>query len=229
MTSSGTYAFAFPNADVITEAFARIGMRRTELLTEHMENAYRAANLALAKISNLEPNLWTSETVEVPLVQGTETYTLEARIIMVLIATIRTGTGETQNDRVMTPVSTVEYQSFPNKSQQGFPSCFWFNRQITPQITFWTVPDLDDTYTARLQCVRQVQDANLSGSETPDLPYRWLDWFAADIAYRMARIYKPDLEDKRKMDATEAWAIAATQDTENVGMTIAPNLAVYRN
>lgn len=227
MTSSGTYTFGMSNADVVLGAFSRLQIRRTSLLAEHMQDAYRQSNLALVKLSNLQPNLWTEETQEVALIDGTATYTLTARTIMVLIATIRTGSGASQNDRVLTPVSTVEYQSFPNKAQEGFPSVYWFNRQITPTITFWTVPDATSTYTARLQCVRQVQDANLAGGETPDIPYRWLDWFEADLAHRLSRIYKPELEAQRKADADEAWRVAATQDTENVAMTIMPGLGGY--
>lgn len=227
MASSGTYAFSQSNADVVLGAYGRIGIRRTALLAEHMQDAYRQSNLALVTLAIRQPNLWTEETQEVPLIDGTATYTLTARTMMILIATIRTGSGFTQNDRVITPVSSVEYQSFPNKAQDGFPSVYWFNRQITPTITFWAVPDATDTYTARLQCVRQVQDANLAGGETPDLPYRWLDWFEADLAHRLARIYKPELEQARKADAAEAWAIAATDDTENVAMNISPGISGY--
>lgn len=227
MASSGTYAFSQSNADVVVGAYGRIGIRRPELLTEHLLDGYRQSNLALVKLSNFQPNLWTEETQEVALLDGVATHVLEARTIMVLMCTIRTGSGVSQNDRVMGPLSAIEYQSVPNKANKGFPSTFWFNRQITPQITFWLVPDATSFYTARLQAVRQVQDANLPSGETPDLPYRWLDWYEAEIAARLARIYKPDLEDKRKADAAEALAIAATQDTENVGMTIAPGLSSY--
>lgn len=227
MTASGTYSFGLSNADVVTGAFDRIGVRRTSLLAEHMISGYRQANLALVKLANLQPNLWTEETQTISLTESTATYTLEARTIMVLIATIRTGSGTTQNDRVLGPLSAIEYQSIPNKASEGNPSVYWFNRQITPQITLWLVPDADDTYTLRLQTVRQVQDANLAGGETPDLPYRWLDWFEAETAARLARIWKPELEQARKQDAAEALQIAATQDVENVAMAIVPGLSGY--
>lgn len=227
MASSGTYAFNPSNADAVVGAYGRIGIRRPELLTEHMVDGYRQANLALVKLSNFQPNLWTEETQEVELTDGTATYTLEARTVMVLIATIRTGSGVTQNDRVLGPMSAVEYQAIPNKASEGFPSIYWFNRQITPTITLWLVPDADDTYTLRLQTVRQVQDVNLASGETADLPYRWYDWFEAEIAYRLSRAYKPELEDKRKADAEAALAIAATQDVENVDMSIIPGISGY--
>jgi hypothetical protein len=72
-----------------------------------------------------------------------------------------------------------------------------------------------------------MQDANLSGGETPDIPYRWLDALCAGLSHRLARIYAPTLEQLRKADADEAWKVAATQDTENVPLVLAPNLRSY--
>ena len=140
---------------------------------------------------------------------------------------IRTGTGTSQNDRTIYPISTTEYTSYPNKNLEGFPTVFWFNRQITPEITFWPVPDQTSYYTAYLKVVRQVQDANLPGGETPDVPLRFLDALIAETSYRLSRAWRPELEDKRKQDAIDAWTIAATQDVENVPMTIVPSVGTY--
>lgn len=202
-------------------------MRRPEILAEKIQDGYRELNLAMVKFSNLQPNLWTSEQQTVALVAGTSTYTLPARSVMILSCFIRTGTGTSQNDRLIFPISEYEYASYPNKQDQGFPSVFWLNRQITPTLTFWLVPDATTTYTAYLQVVRQVQDANLPLGETPDLPYRWLDAITAELSYRLSRIYAPDKEQMRKADANEAWAVAATNDVENVGLTIQPGIGDY--
>jgi hypothetical protein len=73
-----------------------------------------------------------------------------------------------------------------------------------------------------------MQDANLPGGETPDLPYLWLDWFIAGMAHRLARPYATtEIEKMRKADAVEAWTIAATQNTENVPLTLAPMISGY--
>lgn len=202
-------------------------MRRPEILAEKIQDGYRELNLALVKFSNLQPNLWTSEQQTIALVAGTATYTLPARSVMILSCFIRTGSGASQNDRLIFPISEFEYASYPNKQDVGFPSVFWLNRQITPTLTFWLVPDATTTYTAYLQVVRQVQDANLPLGETPDLPYRWLDAITAELSFRLARIYAPDKEQMRKADATEAWAVAATNDVENVGLTIQPGIGDY--
>lgn len=215
------------NADVLIEGFSRCGVRRTALLAEHIQDGNRAINLAFVTFSNKQPNLWVSEQQTLALTQGTATYTLPARSVMILSCFLRTGSGASQNDRISWPCSQFEYASFSNKDAQGFPSVYWFNRQITPTISFYLTPDASDTYTAYLQIVRQIQDANLAGGETPDIPYRWIDALCAETAYRLSRIYAPDKEQLRKADAMEAWAVAATQDTENVDMTIAPMLGGY--
>lgn len=215
------------NADVVLSAYSRCGIRRTSLLAEHLQDGYRELNLSMVKFSNVQPNLWVSEQQILPLVAGTTTYTLPARSIQILTCFIRTGSGASENDRLIFPISQYEYASYPNKESQGFPSVFWFNRQITPTLTFWLVPDDTQEYTAYLQIVRQIQDANLPSGETPDLPYRWLDAITAELAYRLSRIYAQDKEQIRKADAQEAWSIAATQDVEDVGMTIQPGVGDY--
>lgn len=227
MTSSGTYSFNPAISDVVLSAYSRIQIRRSQLLAEHLTDAAREANYLLVEFNNKQPNLWRSELQTVALLQGTATYTLPARTVMVLAAYIRTGSGASQNDRLIFPVSTYEYASYPNKNTQGFPSVFWFNRQIIPEVTLWAVPDQTSTYTLLLQTATQIQDANLPGGETPDLPNRFLDAFVAGLAYRVARIWKPELEAARKADAAEAWAIAATQDIEDVDLMIAPQVGNY--
>lgn len=226
--SSGTYNFSMSNADVVVGAYSRIGVRRPSLLAEHLQDGYRQANLLLAEWSNKQPNLFTSEQQTVSLIAGTATYSLPARSVMILSCFLRTGSGTAQQDRIMYPVSEYEYASFPNKNSIGTPSVFWLNRQISPTVTFYLTPDSVQTYTAYLQIVRQMQDANLQNGETPDLPYRFLDAFEAGLAHRLSRIYAPPLEAVRKQDAIEAWSIAATQDTENVALNIVPMIGAYK-
>ena len=226
MTSSATYAFSQSNSDIVLGALGRIKIRPTEIVTEHLRQASRQLNMLLVEFANKQPNLFSSENQVVTLVAGTATYTLTARTIMILIATYRTGSGTSQNDKVLWPVSTVEYQSYPNKLTQAAPTVYWFDRQITPQITFYPTPNAAEL--VELRCVRQIQDANLASGETPDTPYRALDALEAGLAYRLSRFYAPDLEQVRKADAAEAWAIFATQDTENVPVYITPLIGAYR-
>lgn len=191
-----------------------------------MSDARHEANLLLAKISNLQPNLWTVDQQALPLLQGSATYTVPSETVMILDAFIRYGSGNTI-DRSIYPISRSEYSSYPDKFIQAFPTVYWFDRLISPTITLWQVPDGNGPYTLFYYRVRQVQDADFTNGMNVEIPYLWLDAFTAGLAYRLARIYAPSLENIRKMDAEEAWQQAATQNVENVNLSVSPGLGFY--
>lgn len=228
MSSSGIFSFDPAFSSVVLAAYARIGVRRAAITTEHLIDAGNEGNYLLSRISNLQPLLWTSEVVNVPLVQGTATYTLDKQIVILLDVnvSIPSGGGGVQS-RVLGPLSTVEYDALPNKTNQAPPNSYWLFRGITPQITFWPVPDDGGPYTANLRAVTQPQDAVMPSGVTLDLPYRAQDAFVAGLAHRLARIHAPDLEDKRKADADEAWNIFAGNDLENVNFFLIPGIGGY--
>jgi hypothetical protein len=227
VTSSGTYAFSPGYGALTLDAFDRLQMPPASLLVEHLNRAAAETNLLLASWSNSGPLLWKTTLQSVPLVQGTTVYTLPAYTTGILAAYVSTTSGGVTTDRIIMPISTVDYAGIPNKGIQSQPTTYWFNRQIAPQINVWPVPDGNGPYTLNLQTMIQIQDAALSSGQTPDMPYRWLDAFVAGLAHRLARTYKPALEAIRKADAEEAWGIAANQDVENVSIRITPALGSY--
>jgi len=201
-------------------AFGRIGIRPAEITAQHLSDANNEANLVQVKLGNRQPNLWTDELYTQTLIEGTATYTLPARLIAIQNAYISITSGGVTTDRVIWPLSTFEYSSIPNKTMEAPPTSYWYNRQITPQMTMWPVPDGSATYVLNLRVCRQIQDASLQSGTTLDLPYRWLDVWVAELAYRLSRIYAPDREAMRKVDAEDAWANAATEDQERVPIYI---------
>lgn len=185
-------------------------------------------NLLFVEWANKQVNLFKVELISVPMVSGTATYSVPARVVMVLDAYITSNSGTAQQtDRYISPISRTEFASFANKATPGQPSQFWFDRLISPTITMYPVPDNSGPYILNYYACTQMQDANLPGGETPDIPYRWYDAFVAGLSHRFARVYKPELEDKREKDAMKAWTIAATQDVENVALSIAPTISTY--
>jgi hypothetical protein len=225
--TSGTYNFNPSNNEIIAHAFARIGVRRTEILTDHIQNAVMELNTLFSRMNNVGPNLWTVDLQSIPLVQGQATYSILAETIQILDVFIRTGTGTAITDRILYPLSRTEYASLSNKASQGFPSQFWFDRLISPTITFYLTPDGNGSYDAFYYRYRQIQDSTLPNGLVSEIPNRWIDAVIAGLAHRMCRIYAPQMEQIRKADADEAWSIAATQDTENVPLNIAPGLGGY--
>lgn len=230
MTSSGTYSFAdtASNGSIVLAAYERIALRAPSLRQEHMFSAQREFNFMLSQMANYTPNLWKVDLVSVDLTDGDATYDVAARVVMILDAYVSLNYGEdNQTDNYITPMSRTDYAGLSQKQTEGQPNTYWFDRQISPTITLWPVPDADDTYTLNYYACLQMEDANLYGGETPDVPYRWLDALVAGLAHRLSRIYAQPLEAVRKVDAKEAWEAAAAQDTENVNLSFSPSLRSY--
>ena len=226
--TSGQYNFNPSNNEIMASAFARIGIHRTEILTDHIHNAVLELNALFSRMNNSGPNLWTVDLQSIPLVQGQATYSILAETIQILDVFIRVGQGTaTPVDRILYPLSRTEYASLSNKMTQGFPSQFWFDRTISPTITFYLTPDGNGPYDAFYYRYRQIQDSLIPNGQVAEIPNRWIDAVVAGLAYRMARIYTPQLEQIRKVDAEEAWQLAATQDVENTPLNITPGLGGY--
>jgi hypothetical protein len=230
MTSSGTTNFANVTGigELVVAAYERIQIHAPSLRQEHMLSAQREANFLFSEASNRQPNLWKLQRTQITLVQGTATYTLPANTVMVTDCAIVLNFGtSSESRRYITPISHTEYLTYANQQTPGPPTVYWLNRQLIPTVTFWPVPDGNGPYTWDFFSVIQMQDAAVASGQTPDIPYRFYDWMVAGLAYRLAKIYRPELEAIRKMDATEAWQIASAQDTEAVNLKIAPAIGVY--
>lgn len=209
---------------MVLAAYERIKIFPPMLLQHHMATARRESNLLLAEAANRQVNLWKVDQVTIPLVTGTSVYSVDPSTVMILDAWI---TGQPGNDLFITPISRTEWASISNKSSPGRPTSYWFDRLTAPTITLWPVPNTAGYTLSYFRC-RQMQDAKLPAGETPDIPYLWLDWFVAGLAHRLSRSFAPpEIEKMRKADAVEAWTIAATQNTENVPLSLAPTVSTY--
>jgi len=228
IASSGTYAFVPSNGEIVLAAFERDQIRAPELRQEHMTTARREMNLMMVKLSNFTPNLWAVVRTQTVLTAGVATYNLTPQTVLLLDASIVLNFGTAnESRRYITPISRTEYLSYANQQTPGPPTVYWMDRLIAPTVTFYPVPDNNGPYTFDFFSCTQIQDANLPAGETPNVPYRWFDVLVADLAHRLSRTYAPALEQLRKADADDAWRIAATQDTENVPLTLAPGLSSY--
>jgi len=227
VVTSGTFNFNPTGGEFILNAFDRIGVRPPEIEQTQMQRAVMELNLALTRFNTMPgQNLWTIDLKTIPLVAGTETYSILPETRMILSAFIRYSTSPAL-DRYMFPISRDEYAAISTKTTQGFPSQYWFDRLIAPTITFYLVPDGAFTYSFMYYRARQIQDATIINGQNLELPLRFFDAITADLAHRLARIYRPDQEQMRKADRDEAWSIASTEDTEWVPMYVTPMLGGY--
>jgi hypothetical protein len=226
MATSNTYSWNPALGEVVLYAYNLIGLRPASLLQEHFEASRMATNMMLSRWSSQGVNLWCVDMETVPLVQGTSTYSVPSDTIVMLDAYISTTTGSSTIDRIIMPVSRTEYASYPNKEQQGFPTTFWFDRTLSPEVTLWPVPDGSQT-SLKYYRVRRVQDSNLQNGEQVEIPYYFMEAFAFGLAQRLAMIWAPDKVALMKPLADESYQIAASQNVETANTYISPSLSGY--
>lgn len=222
MATSGTTSFNPPLGSMTLSAFARCGLRRTELLAEHMDNAYLELNYLQSAWAANGITWWTVELVSQTLTAGTATYTVPASAVSVLDVYINNGSS----DRLIFPFSRTDYASLAEKTTQGFPTTFWWDRVIPSTITLWPVPDSNATYTMNYYVYQQMQDAVIRQGGNAQIPYWFIDAMVADLAHRLSRIYAPTLEMQRKADRDEAW-LNANKQVEAGDLYITPGLSSY--
>lgn len=228
MTTSGTYDFNPGLGEITLYAYNLIGIRNTAVLQEHMGLARTATNMMLARWANQGVNLWKVDLVSTPLVTGQATYTVDSKTVVMLDAYVTDENSGANIDRIIMPISRTEYASYPNKEQQGFPTVFWFDRLLSPTVTLWPVPNTDNgPQFLKYYRVTQIQDADLQNGQTVDIPYLWLEAFAYGLAYRLAKIWAPQIAMTLKPDADEAYAIASDQNVETAQQYISPMVSGY--
>lgn len=228
MATSGTYTFNPSLGELTLYAYNLIGVRNTALLQEHLEAARMATNLMLARWSNQGVNLWAVDLITTPLQTGVSTYPVDANTVVILDAYVTDSSSGQNIDRIIMPISRTEYASYPNKQQQGFPTVFWFDRLLSPTVTIWPVPNVDNgPQNLKYYRVRRIQDANLSGAEQVEIPYLWMEAFAYGLASRLAMIWAPEKTVMLKPLADEAYQIAADQNVETAQQYISPMIAGY--
>ena len=223
MTTSGTTAFNLEFPELVEEAFERAG---SELRSGYdLKTARRSMNLLFADWANRGINLWTIDSGTINLVAGTATYLLPADTVDLIDHVVRTGAGNvsTQADLTCTRISSSTYATIPNKLSQARPLQIWIQRLEAPQITVWPVPDTAQTYQIVYWRLRRLQDAG-NGSNTPDVPFRFLPALVAGLAYYLALKLPNGMErlGMLKQQYDEAFQLAADEDREKAAIRLVP-------
>jgi hypothetical protein len=231
MATSGTYDFNPSLGEIVLYAYHLLGTRSTALTQEHMFDARMAANLLGLDWTNEGVNLWKVDLVTVPFVQGQPTYSVPPETALVLDVYItQTNSAGVNIDRVVLPVSRSEYASYPNKLQQGAPTVWWFDRLISPTITFWPAPDGVTAQQFSYYRVSRIQDGVLAGGATMDIVNRFIPAFVDGMAFQLSRSWAPSRMIDLKMQAAETLTKAKGQDVERGNVYIGPMLSgYYRN
>ena len=223
MSTSGTYTFAPNLGDLVINAFAKCGVRRTDLTNQHMSDARMEANLMMSDWAGDGINLWQVQSASVQLTQGTKSYVIPSDRVFILDVYI------TQNgfDRLIFPISRSDYASLAQKNIQGYPTSYWFDRLIDPNLFIWPVADQDNQYTLTYYYMRQAMDSNLSNGTQPEVPWYYLNAFADGLAARLSYIYAPDKVNILQPKADKSWFRALQVGSENVPVTMNVQMRGY--
>ena len=220
MTTSGSKNFELQVDDYIEEAFERCGL---EFKTGYdARTAKRSLNLLLADWANRGLNQWTIKQRSLTLTQGTASYDLAAGVIDVLSAVCR----RTGSDTVLNRISRQDYLVLPDKTQQGRPSQFFLDRQVTPKIFLYNAPE-NATDTIIYDALVRMDDADQLDN-TLDLPFRFYPCLAAGLAYYVSIKRAPDRIQLLKAIYDEEFERARAEDRDRSSFNISPNYQYLR-
>ena len=123
-------------------------------------------------------------------------------------------------DISVTRVSRDEYLAIANKTTPGRPVQFYVNRQITPVVTVWPVPENSTDQFIYDRLVR-MDDADAS-VDTMEIPFRFYPCLAAGLAYYISLKRAPDRIQVLKALYEEEFTRAAEEDRDKANIKLVP-------
>ena len=220
MTTSSSTNFELAVDDYIEEAFERCGLAiRTGY---DLNTAKRSLNLMLADWANRGLNQWTIEQRTQALTASDGEYSLGTDVIDILSVVVR----RSSTDFNMTRISRSEFLSIPTKTTTGRPTQYFLDRQVTPNLKIWPIPE-NSTDVLHYDALTRIQDADTM-QNTMEVPFRFYPCLASGLAYYIAIKKAPDRIQLLKAAYEEDFARAMAEDRDRSSFNISPSLQYYR-
>ena len=125
------------------------------------------------------------------------------------------------SDISITRISRDDYLSIANKTTDGRPTQFYVDRQITPVVKIWPVPENSTDIFIYDRLVR-IDDADASVN-TVEVPFRFYPCLAAGLAYYIALKRAPDRIQILKTLYEEEFLRAAEEDRDKANISLVPS------
>ena len=165
MTVSGSTDFELDVSEYIEEAFERCGV---EVRTGYdLKTARRSLNLLLAEWANRGLNQWTIKQRSFTVTQADGTYPLGTDIIDILSVVVKRDGTDYSLDRM----SRDGFISIPNKTTQSRVNQFFLDRQTTPVLNLWPLPD-NSTDVVYYNALTRMDDAD-TYTNTLAMPFKY--------------------------------------------------------
>ena len=229
MATSGTWAFTLDLPEIIEQAYERIGAESRS--GWDYRTARKSLDLLMLEWQNRGTNLWTVKNDSLALTAGQASYALDPERIDIIEAAIRTDEGSVTNqtDINMKRVSISTHAKQTNKLSQGRPTQYYVQRTPTEvNVILWPVPDTGD-YVFNYWYMERIEDTGRDGTNTMDVPARFLPALVAGLAYQLA------LKDAKafpllpvlKEEYMNQWDLAADAAREKAAVKLVPNARIY--
>jgi len=220
MAVSGSKDFELDVAEHIEEAFERCGL---EVKTGYdLTTARRSLNLMLAEWSNRGLNQWTVEQRTQALTSSDGEYSLGTDVVDIISAVVR----RSNTDFSLSRISRDAFLSIPSKTTTGRPSQFFLDRQLTPNLKVWPVPE-NSTDTIIYDAITRIDDAD-NQVNTMDVPFRFYPCLVAGLAYYIAMKRSPERVQMLKTIYEEEFQRAASEDDDKVSLKLQPDMQYLR-
>ena len=220
MALSNSKDFELDVADYIEEAFERCGL---EARTGYdLKTAKRSLNLLFADWANRGLNQWTIKQRNFTVTSGDGETDLSADVIDILSLVVR----RSGTDYALSRISRDEYLSIPTKTTTGRPTQFFVDRQISPNLKMWPLPD-NNTDVVIYDALTRMDDAD-TYVNTVDMPFRFYPCLAAGLAYYIAMKKAPERLQILKPIYEEEMNRAMDEDRDRASFRVSPDLRNYR-
>ena len=220
MAVSGSTDFELDVADYVEEAFERCGL---EARTGYdLKTATRSLNLMLADWANRGLNQWTIQQRTISLVKSDGEYSLDPDVIDILAVVVR----RDGTDFNISRVSRDEFLAIPTKTTEGRPTQFFLDRQITPNLKIWPLPE-NSTDVIVYDSLTRINDAD-TAKNTMEVPFRFYPCLAAGLAYYLSLKRAPERVQMLKAVYEEEFRRAIDEDRDRASFQISPSLRNYR-
>ena len=219
MATSNTTTFNLSFDSIIERAYARCGksMRTGYELQAARDNL----NLLFSEWGNRGIHLWKVKNHTQNLTAGTTTYTAPSDASDVLELVFRKISGNTTTDTSMTKISRSEYENVPNKFEQGQPSQYFVQRNLSNvEINLYQTPNETDPQINYFY-VGRIEDVGAYTNE-PDAPFRFLPCTVAGLAYYLGQEIAPERSQELERRYEAELQRALTEDSQSTSVNIVP-------
>ena len=206
MTTSGTTTFSVTRNDIIFASLRLLGVLEEGSVPNAtaVENASLVLNMLIKDWMTDGIKLWTVNEINLPLVDGKNTYTLgpdssydftEFRPLRLIQGILRNISVSPPVDMPMTIISEQEYNILGSKRSEGNVNTLMYKPYVSHGVLkVFLMPNQNvaEDYELQLNVQRPIEDIT-SSNQTFDFPQEWYQALRWGLAAELAADYGLDL------------------------------------